>query len=109
MVTKVKIRKTLRESYGDFVTELEGEYRERITEALLCENLDGKREWVTYNQVILELKHNIKDSLRVKELLYRLTDKEDPSVACIEVIRCVESRTDELNRLYFKILDFMES
>jgi len=106
MELKVKIRKALRESYGDFNTNLEGEYRDRITEALLHEELNSKKEWVTYNQVILELKHNVKDNLRLRELLYRLTDKEDPNNACIEVIKEVKTRTPELERLYFKIMNF---
>jgi len=108
MGTKVKIRKALRESYGDFVTNLEGEYRDIITEALLQENLESKKEWVTYNQVILELKHNIKDNLRVRELLYKLTDNGDPNIACIEVIREVKGRTPELERLYYKIMNFIK-
>lgn len=107
MDLKVKIRKTLRESYGDFVTNLEGEYQDKITEALLRDDIENKKEWVTYNQVILELKHNIKDNLRVRELLYRLTDKEDPNKACIEVIREVKIKTAELDRLYYKIMNFI--
>ena len=106
MGLRVKIRKVLRESYGDFNTDLEGEYRDRITEALLHEDISNKKEWVTYNQVILELKHNIKDNLLVRELLYRLTDKEDPTNACIEVIKEVKERTPELERLYYKIMNF---
>jgi hypothetical protein len=106
MDLKGNIKKLLRESYGDFNTNLEGEYRDRITEALLHENLSNKKEWVTYNQVILELKHNIKDNLLVRELLYRLTDIEDPNNACIEVIKEVKTKTPELERLYFKIMNF---
>lgn len=107
MELKAKIRKALRESYGDFRTGLEGEYRDRITEALLQDDIANKEEWVTYNQVILELKHNIKDNLLVRELLYRLTDKEDPNNACIEVIKEVKKRTPELERLYYKIVNFI--
>lgn len=106
MELKSKIRQALRESYGDFETNLESEYRDKITEALLGANDTGKQEWATYNQVILELKHNIKDNLRVRELLYRLTDKEDPSSACMEVIKEVKFKTPELDRLYNKIMNF---
>jgi hypothetical protein len=97
MDLKGKIRKTLRESYGDFSTNLEGEYRDVITEALLYEDISNKKEWVTYNQVILELKHNIKDNLLVRELLYSLTDNE---------VKEVKKRTPELERLYYKIMNF---
>lgn len=108
MELKAKIRKALRESYGDFKTELESQYQDRLTEALLQEDLSNKHEWVTYNQVILELKHNIKDQLRVRELLYKLTDNGEPNKACIEVIKEVKFRTPELDRLYFKIMNFGE-
>ncbi len=106
MDLKGKIRQVLRESYGDFNTNLEGQYRDRLTEALLYENLTNKKEWVTYNQVILELKHNVKDNLLVRELLYRLTDIEDPNNACISVIKEVKTKTPELERLYYKIMNF---
>ena len=106
MDLKGKIRKALRESYGDFSTNLEGAYRDRITEALLHENLNNKKEWATYNQVIIELKHNVKDNLLVRELLYRLTDIEDPNNACISVIKEVKTKTPELERLYHKIMNF---
>jgi len=106
MDLKNKIRDTLREAYGDVNTNLEWLYQDRITEALLNETLNNKKEWATYNQVILELKHNIKDHLRLRELLYRLTDVENPNNACIEVIKEVKSRTPELERLYNKIMNF---
>jgi len=107
MGLKVKIKKTLRESYGDFNTNLESEYQDKVTEVLIEGSRRKNNEWATYNQVILELKHNIKDNLRVRELLYRLTDKEDPNNACIEVIREVKSHTPELERLYYKIMNFI--
>lgn len=106
MDLKYKIRKALRESYGDFETDLESEYRDKITEALLKEDINNKKEWATYNQVIIELKHNIKDSVKVRELLYRLTDKEDPKSACIRVLEGVKSKSPELERLYYKIINF---
>lgn len=106
MDLKRKIRKVLRESYGDFNSDLEGMYRDKITDALLQEDLETKKEWATYNQVIVELKHNIKDNLRLRELLYRLTDIEDPNNACIEVIKEVQIKTPELERLYHKLKNF---
>lgn len=106
MSLKVKIKKTLRESYGDFNTNLETEYQAKVTEVLIEGSRRRNEEWATYNQVILELKHNIKDTLKVNELLYRLTDKEDPNHACIKVIKEVKTRTPELERLYYKIMNF---
>jgi len=108
MGLKLKIRKTLRESYGDdFHSNLESEYQNKVTEVLIEGSRLRKSEWATYNQVIVELKHNIKDNIRVRELLYRLTDKEDPNNACIEVIKEVINQSPELERLYYKIKNFI--
>lgn len=107
MKLKGKIKKTLRESYGDFNTDLESEYQTKVMEVLIEGSRVRKSEWATYNQVILELKHNIKDNLRVRELLYRLTDKEDPNNACISVIKEVKNQSPELERLYYKIINFI--
>lgn len=115
MDLKDKIRNELRESYGDFETYLEHKYEETVVEKLYEENLEKrlssdkllvKKAWATYNQVIIELKHNLKDMLRVKELQYRLTDKENPREVCIEVIKGVKKRSPELERLYEKIRNF---
>jgi hypothetical protein len=111
-----KIKMELRESYGNFDSYLESKYEETIVEKLYEENLSKginsekksiKRAWVTYNQVIVELKHNIKDMLRVKELQYRLTNHENPNDVCIEIIREVKQRSPELERLYYKIKNFV--
>lgn len=111
-----KIKKELRESYGNFDSYLETKYEETIIEKLYEENLNKrinsdklniKRAWVTYNQVIIEFKNNLKDMVKVKELQYRLTDKENPNEVCIKVIQEVKDRSPELNRLYYKIMNFI--
>jgi len=101
-----KIRGVLKEVYGGFETYLETEYEKYITENLSNGSYNTKREWLTYNQVILELKHNIKDTLKVKELQYKLTENDKPSQVCIEVIETLEVKTPELERLYYKIRNF---
>lgn len=106
MDIKGKIRKVLREYYGDFNTYLEHEYENKLTENLILGNLDNKKAWVTYNQVILELKNNLKDMLKVKELQYKLTENTNPNEVCIEVLETVKERTPELERLYYKIKNF---
>ena len=107
MNIKTKIRKKLVEAYGEpFNSYLEHEYEKKITENLINGDLKSRKEWVTYNQVILELKHNLKDALRVKELQYRLTDKGLPSKSCVEVIEGVKLLSPELYRLYEKIINF---
>ena len=106
MNTKRKIRSVLKEHYGTFNTNLEKQYVNELTDQLLSTSYDNKETWATYNQVILELKNTLKDSLTVKELQYRLTDKEDPQNACISVLEQLQIKTPELERLYYKIQNF---
>lgn len=107
MDIRSKIRKVLREQYGTFETFLEHEYENKVTANLVNGNPNDKKAWATYNQVILELKHSIKDNLRVKELQYKLTDNTDPKRVCIEVIREIKHVSPELERLYHKIKNFI--
>jgi hypothetical protein len=107
MDIRAKIRSVLREHYGEFETFLEHEYENKVVSNLAEGNRRDKDAWATYNQVILELKHSIKDNLRVKELQYRLTENGEPSHVCIDVIRDVRNLTPELNRLYHKIKNFI--
>ena len=106
MEARDKIRFKLREVYGDFETYLEGAYEKHLTENIHNGTIDTKRRWATYNQVVLELKHNIKDMLRVKELQYKLTEGLNPSDVCIEVLSDVKTMSPELERLYYKIRNF---
>jgi hypothetical protein len=106
MILKDKIKVLLRERYGEFNTNLEHEYEDRLTEVLIVGNQRDKEAWVTYNQVMLELKNTLKDTLKVKELQYRLTENINPSSVCIEVISDIQTRTPELERLYNKIKNF---
>ena len=103
---KDKIKDKLREVYGGFQTYLEYEYENRITDNLCTGTDKSKEEWLTYNQVILELKHNLKDMLKVKELQYHLTEEEEPKEACISLIEGLTTKTPELERLYHKIINF---
>jgi hypothetical protein len=106
MDIKTKIRESLKEQYGDFNTNLEHEYETKLTEILIIGDMQKKRAWLTYNQVILELKHTLKDILKVRELQYRLTDNSDPNEVCISVIEEIKNKTEELERLYNKIANF---
>jgi hypothetical protein len=106
MDLKAKIRKVLREHYGDFNTYLEHQYETKLTENLIIGDINNKKAWVTYNQVILELKNTLKDMLKVKELQYKLTENLDPNEVCIEVLETINSKTPELERLYNKIRNF---
>jgi hypothetical protein len=59
MDLKPKIRKILREHYGEFETYLEHKYEEVLTENLITGSTIVKEAWATYNQVVLELKNSI--------------------------------------------------
>lgn len=106
MVLKGKIRQVLREHYGEFNTVLEHDYERKVTDYLFEGDNDIKHAWVTYNQVILELKNTLKDMLKVKELQYKLTEDTNPNNVCIEVIEDIKHKTPELTRLYEKIKSF---
>lgn len=106
MDIRAKIREVLTQQYGGFETHLEHVYEDKVIEVLVNGDIKKKQAWVTYNQVILELKHSIKDNLRVKELQYKLTEKGDPNSICIEVIKDVKNCSPELERLYYKIRNF---
>lgn len=106
MTLKTKIRKVLNEHYGEFNSELEHQYEVKLTENLIIGDINKKKAWLTYNQVILELKHSLKDMLKVKELQYKLTENTDPNEVCIEVMEEVKDLSPELERLYYKIRNF---
>lgn len=106
MNLKEKIRNVLREQYGDFSTHLEHVYEDKVTQQLTSKDIKKRKAWATYNQVVLELKNSIKDTLRVKELQYKLTENSDPNTVCIEVINEIENFSPELERLYYKIQNF---
>jgi hypothetical protein len=106
MDLKSKIRKVLREHYGEFNTVLEHQYEDTLTQYLIDGDIEIKRAWLTYNQVILELKHSLKDMLKVKELQYKLTENMNPNNVCISIVESVKERTPELERLYQKIINF---
>lgn len=106
MNIKVKIRRALKEQYGEFITYLDHKYENKLTENLILGNLEKRKEWITYNQVILELKNSLKNNLKLRELQYRLTDNSDPNQVIIEVIEDIKTETSELERLYYKISNF---
>jgi len=106
MDNKVKIRILINELYGQFNTKLEHEYETKLIDNLTDGNIDNIRAWLTYNQVILELKNTLKNSLKVSELQYKLTENTDPNNICIELIDGLHETNLELKRLSDKIRNF---
>ena len=106
MELKVKIRQVLNEQYGGFKSDLEHEYEIKLTENLMTKSIKKRKVWATYNQIILELKHSIKDMLKVKEIQYKLTDENSTNDSIVESVEGVKTFTPELERLYYKIKNF---
>lgn len=102
-----RVRRLLTDVYGDFTTDLEHEYEDKIVTLLMTEEYSKKEQWVTYNQLMLELKHSLNNNLGVVELQYRLTDNENPKNVCISIIDNLEVKTPEMLRLYEKIKKFI--
>jgi len=98
---EIKAKKVLKEYYGSFSTPLEREYENKIVQELLTSDLEGKRKWATFNQVIVEVK--VSGVNKLSELLYRITDGEDPVKCCIDILEPMVHMTAEMERLYTKI------
>jgi hypothetical protein len=103
-----RIREVLRNHYGESNTMLEMEYEHKFIQTLMEGEDETRSKWATYNQVILEYKHHMKDINKVKELQYRLTDVEDPKQVCMDVIDDTQFKSPELQRLYEKIKNFID-
>jgi hypothetical protein len=106
MEIRERIKQELQKQYGSFDSYLENIYLDKIIDKLAFGNKQTKIRWSVYNQVIIELKHSIKDKLKLQELMYLLTDDKNPNIICIDVIKSVEKPTPELERLYLKIMTF---
>lgn len=106
MTLEDKIKLNLEEVYGSYEDGLEAVYENKIIYEILTNTYDKKLEWATYNQVIIELKRNSDLQIYLKELLYRITDDEDPIDACVSVLTKTYSMNSELSRLYDKIKKF---
>lgn len=106
MDIKNKIRLMLREAYGVISTNLEIEYENRLINNLAEGSVRDKNQWITYNQIVLEVKHNLKNMLIVRRLQYELTDEKNPNEVCINVLESVDLKSKELVRLYDKVRNF---
>ncbi len=106
MVDKTHILEILRASYGNFDTKLECQYSETIVDEIANNKVSTVREWLTYHQVIIELKKTSDTLKEAKELQYRISDGEYPKTVCLDVLSSLKSTNAELVRLYEKIQNF---
>ena len=107
MDLKSRIKEELVKLYGVYESGLETKYNEKIIYEIMY-NVN-KNEWATFNQVTVELKKNLKLRLKLQELLYRLTDEEDPQTVCISILEDIYPTDKELERLYYKIKTFKKA
>lgn len=101
-----KIKKKLEESYGFFESDLERQYEDKLIEKLSDDDEMVRLQWSTYHQVVVEIKYNIRDILKLQELQYRLTEDTNPREVCIDLMMNMDDITSELSRLYEKIKGF---
>lgn len=106
MSIKNKIKSVLIENYGEFVSVLEVQYFEKLSEKLSSNSTVEQNIWATYNQVILEVKRNFNDTLLLQKLLYVLSDDEITNDYVLNIIDNIEEKTPELDRLHIKIKNF---
>lgn len=103
MNNREDIKEALKTVYGEFTTYLECEYENVITDKIFLGDINEKRKWMTFNQVVLEIKNNIKDDTKVKELQYVLTEDTNQKESCLRIINNIKNKTPELERLYNKL------
>lgn len=106
MVDRDHILRVLRSSYGDFNTTLDNQYSNTIVNEISDNKTNVIREWLTYHQVILELKKTDTTVAKAKEIQYRITDGEHPKNVCLDVIKELTDSNSELKRLFTKINNF---
>ncbi len=106
MVEVEKIREILRKVYGEFNSYLEKKYEEKLVNILVNGTAYDKYKWITYNQILIELRLTKKDENITNELLYKLTEDGDPTNSCITFLDELGERNKELDRLYDKLINF---
>lgn len=106
MILKDKIKLELDKLYGTFESNLELLYKDKIIYEIEYNDFEKRSEWATYNQLILELKNNIYYKAKLNEILYRITDDENPKQVCISILDKISNKNLELDRLYHKIKNF---
>lgn len=106
MVEVEKIREILKKVYGEFNSYLEKKYEEKLVDILVNGTAYDKYKWITYNQILIELRLTKKDENITNELLYKLTEDGDPTNSCITFLDGLGKRNKELDRLYDKLINF---
>jgi hypothetical protein len=99
-----KIQKELESKYGEFETTLESQYKDKFIDNLINGKGKDRLFWTTYHQVILELRNNLCNDLKLKELMYYLTEGDD--VMCLKILESIDVKNKEIDRLYLKIKEF---
>lgn len=106
MVEIEKIKEILKKVYGEFNSYLEKKYEEKIIDILVNGTAYDKYKWITYNQILIELRNSKNTKDRIDELLYKLTETNDPKNATISFLDTIDNKNNELTRLYDKLINF---
>ena len=106
MVEVEKIKEILRKVYGEFNSYLEKKYEEKLVDILVNGTAYDKYKWITYNQILIELRLTKKDENITNELLYKLTEDGDPTKTCVAFLDRLDKKNKELDRLYNKLINF---
>lgn len=106
MVEVEKIKEILRKVYGEFNSYLEKKYEEKLVDILVNGTAYDKYKWITYNQILIELRLTKKDENITNELLYKLTEDGDSTKACVAFLDRLDKKNKELDRLYNKLINF---
>lgn len=100
------IKKSLKIDGKERLSQLEKDYENKLVKELSSKSIQQKRKWMTYNQLVIELKDNFHGRY-YKKLQYRLTDEaSNPRRSCIQTICELDHGTEEIERLYLKIKGF---
>jgi len=94
------------EKLFDKQTNLEKQFSRIVVDKLSSDDEIVSYKWATYEAVMIELKKLGEDSL-VKEIEYRITDKEAPDVVLMDAISRSKP-SSELERLKGIINDFKD-
>ena len=106
MIEIEKIKSLLSKVYGEFNSYLEKKYEEKLLDILINGSAYDKYKWITYNQILVELRNIKKDKNITNNLLYILTDDGDPTKSCLNFLNDINEKNKELERLEDKLRNF---
>lgn len=95
------------EHLGEVESQLDSEMMDFLMIGFEMEDAQDRYVYAVVTNLLVELKDNYPK--RYRELQYRLTDNtcDNPIEPCLDVVRAIKYRSDELDRLYIVLCNFM--